>query len=55
MQKHFIYQTKIRLKKVERKKIRQKKKKKKLVNTEDKGQEGEVGALGEKDQEVMEI
>ena len=54
MYKHFIYQTKIRLKKVKRRKIRTKKKKK-LVNTEHKGQEGEVSALGERDQEVMQI
>ena len=53
MYKHFIYQTKIRLKKVKRRKIRPKKKK--LVNKEHKGQEGEVSALGERDQEVMQI
>lgn len=53
MYKHFIYQTKIRLKKVKRRKIRPKKKK--LVNTEDKGQEAEVGALGKRDQEVMQV
>ena len=37
---------------MERRKIRPKKK---LLNTEDRGQEGGVGALGKRDQEVMQI